>query len=142
MIKGVEIKQLKTFKDERGFFREVIRSSDEFFLEGFAQWSHSFKQRGYFTEQFHVHQNQVDWWYVPLGQIVAVLFDTRQNSDGLFLYYELGQSNQRVLKIPPGVAHGFKVLDNSAHLCYITSQEYNPDDEGRLDLYFDWSEIE
>lgn len=40
-ILGVELKPLATHPDERGFFREVIRVTDEFFEEGFGQWSHS-----------------------------------------------------------------------------------------------------
>ena len=39
MIAGVEIKELVTRPDERGFFREVIRKTDPFFAEGFGQWS-------------------------------------------------------------------------------------------------------
>jgi dTDP-4-dehydrorhamnose 3,5-epimerase len=39
MIHGVEIKELTTHTDERGFFRELIRSSDPIFPEGFGQWS-------------------------------------------------------------------------------------------------------
>lgn len=41
MIKGVVIKKLLTHIDDRGFFREIIRVTDEFFVEGFAQWSYS-----------------------------------------------------------------------------------------------------
>jgi len=41
VIKGVVIKKLLTHIDDRGFFREIIRVTDEFFVEGFAQWSYS-----------------------------------------------------------------------------------------------------
>ena len=47
MIAGVEIKALTTnVDDSRGFFREVIRVTDEFFSEGFGQWSHSLMYAG------------------------------------------------------------------------------------------------
>ena len=41
MIVGVVLRELKTHTDERGFFRELIRVSDDFFAEGFGQWGHS-----------------------------------------------------------------------------------------------------
>ena len=41
MINGIVLKELNTHSDERGFFREIIRVTDEFFAEGFGQWSHS-----------------------------------------------------------------------------------------------------
>ena len=45
MIHGVEIEELETHTDERGFFREVIRVSDPIFSEGFGQWSHTMSIR-------------------------------------------------------------------------------------------------
>jgi dTDP-4-dehydrorhamnose 3,5-epimerase len=45
MIHGVELKRLQTNPDQRGFFRELIRETDPFFGEGFAQWSHSLMER-------------------------------------------------------------------------------------------------
>jgi len=141
LIPDVELRQIQSHKDERGYFREVIKVSDGFFKERFAQWSHSYKYPGYYTEQFHIHKHQVDWWYIVVGQMTAVLFDTRDSADGKFHQFVLSQDKPTVLRIPPGVAHGFKVSDNSVHMMYITSQEYNPDDEGRIDLEFDWSTI-
>ena len=140
MISGVEIKHLVTHKDERGFFREVIRYSDDLFVEQFAQWSHSVKYAGYYTEEFHLHQHQVDWWYVPIGALWVVLIDQRPGGkskpDEIILSH-----GTFVLRIPPGVAHGLKVLEGPAHLMYITSQVYNPADEGRVRLDYDWSKV-
>jgi dTDP-4-dehydrorhamnose 3,5-epimerase len=60
----------------------------------------------------------------------------------LFAEYLLGDNQPaQVLRIPPGVAHGFKVLQGPAHLFYVTSQVYNPEDEGRIPydaLGYDW----
>ena len=41
MISGVVSKNLTTHSDERGYFREIIRVTDDFFAEGFGQFSHS-----------------------------------------------------------------------------------------------------
>ena len=49
------------------------------------------------------------------------------------------------VRIPQGVLHGCRVLSDEAHLFYITSQTYNPDDEGRFpynssEIDHDWGE--
>ena len=77
-IDGVEIKKLATFPDPRGFFREVIRVTDPFFGEGFAQWSHTKSYQGV-VKAWHIHKHQVDWWYVALGRVKVALYDTRMS---------------------------------------------------------------
>jgi dTDP-4-dehydrorhamnose 3,5-epimerase len=132
MIHGVEIKTLATNPDARGFFRELIRVNDDFFGEGFAQWSHSHMARNV-VKAWHYHHRQVDWWYVAVGEVEVVLFDLRAGSPTHHqkMAFRLGETAPGVVRIPPGVAHGLKVLTESAHLFYITSQTYDPDDEGR-----------
>ena len=132
MIYGVQIKTLATNPDPRGFFRELIRSSDDFFGEGFAQWSHSLMAKNV-VKAWHYHHRQVDWWYVAVGEVDVVLFDLRPASPTHKgkMEFRLGESAPGVVRIPPGVAHGLKVLTDSAHLFYITSQTYDPKDEGR-----------
>ncbi|MDB5074559.1 MAG: hypothetical protein JWO42_738, partial [Chloroflexi bacterium] len=79
MIEGVEIKQLSTYPDERGFFREILRSTDALFSEGFGQLSHSLMHCGV-IKAWHIHPNQIDWWYVPIGALKVALHDLRENS--------------------------------------------------------------
>ena len=140
LITGVEIKELKTFPDDRGFFREVIRSSDSFFSESnnFAQWSHSKMGRNT-VKAWHFHHQQIDWWYLGLGVIEVVLYDLREESPTYKqkMQFYLGEeeldsrAKAAVVKIPQGVLHGCKVLTPFAHLFYVTSCTYNPEDEGR-----------
>src|SRR5436190_13617442 len=80
-IIGVELKQLKTHRDQRGFFREVIRVSDPFFENAmnFGQWSHSLMAKNV-VKAWHYHHVQIDWWYIAAGQIQTVLFDNRRES--------------------------------------------------------------
>ena len=145
MILGVALKQLKTNADERGFFRELIRVSDDFFAEGFGQWSHSKMYRDV-IKAWHIHHVQVDWWYVPAGALKVALHDLRVASPTHRQTQELllgDQYGDCVLKIPPGVAHGCKVLSAEAHLFYVTSNVYNPQDEGRIPhddpaIGYDW----
>ena len=74
MIEGVAVHELVTHPDERGFFREIIRVTDPFFSEGFAQFSHSLMHAGV-TKAWHLHEKQVDWWYVSCGLLKVALHD-------------------------------------------------------------------
>src|SRR5260370_8702765 len=76
-IEGVVLKELTTHADERGFFREVIRETDEFF-DHFGQWSHSLMYPGV-AKAWHIHQKQTDWWYV-MGSLKVALSDTPDHS--------------------------------------------------------------
>jgi dTDP-4-dehydrorhamnose 3,5-epimerase len=145
MIHGVMIKKLIRHPDERGYFEEIIRKSDDFFAEGFAQLSHSFMMQGV-VKAWHVHVAQVDWWFCTTGKIKAALYDTRTDSP---TYKELNEliladvPDNIVVKIPPGVAHGMKVLEGPCHFVYATSQVYDPKEEGRIpfddkEIGYDW----
>ena len=141
-IDGVVLKELVTNEDERGFFRELVRETDEFF-DHFGQWSHSMMYAGS-AKAWHIHQRQTDWWYV-IGSIKVVLYDTREGSPtkGKLMEFMMGARRATCLKIPPGVAHGCRALEQS-HLIYITSSVYSPEDEGRIPhddptIGYDWT---
>ncbi len=146
MIDGVKIKELTRHPDERGYFEEIIRKTDDFFSEGFGQASHSFMYEGV-VKAWHIHKTQIDWWYIVSGVVKAALFDMRKDSPTYrqlneFLLGEEGKPNQ-VLKIPAGVAHGLKVIKGPAHLVYVTSGIYAKEEEGRIayddpDIGYDW----
>lgn len=145
MIAGVQIKELTTHSDERGFFREIIRITDEFFAEGFGQFSHSVMYPGV-AKAWHIHKTQVDWWYVPIGNLRLVMKDLREDSPthGELQEIYMGENyTAKAVKIPPGVAHGCKVLGGVTHLFYITSRTYDPAEEGRIPhddpaIGYDW----
>lgn len=144
MITGVSVKKLDIHPDERGFFTEIIRKTDDFFQEGFGQISNSYMHDGV-VKAWHIHKTQIDWWYVVSGVIKAVLCDRRVNfsTHGEIQEYLLGDENRIVLKIPAGVAHGLKVMSGPAHLVYVTSTIYNPAEEGRIayndpEIGYDW----
>jgi dTDP-4-dehydrorhamnose 3,5-epimerase len=65
---------------------------------------------------------------------------THRQTQELFMGDNFGQ---KVLKIPPGVAHGCKAIGGISHLIYVTSSVYNPDEEGRIPyddptIGYDW----
>jgi len=145
MIDGVVFKELVTYPDQRGFFRELIRATDDFFGDGFGQLSHSLLYPGV-AKAWHVHKVQIDWWYVVAGVVKVGLHDTRPGSPTFRQTVEalLGDGQPaRVVRIPPGVAHGCKCLSGPAHLLYVTSKTYDPSDEGRIPhddpaIGYDW----
>ncbi|MBI2822485.1 MAG: dTDP-4-dehydrorhamnose 3,5-epimerase family protein [Acidobacteria bacterium] len=146
MIDGVVLRDLVTHADERGFFREIIRVDDDFFKPGFGQWSHSLMYPGV-AKAWHIHQQQTDWWYVCSGVLKVALHDLRQQSPSYCktMDFLMGENQPaRLLVIPPGVAHGCRCLSGPAHLLYITSHVYNPQDEGRIPhddpaIGYDWA---
>jgi dTDP-4-dehydrorhamnose 3,5-epimerase len=145
-IDGVEIKDLVTHPDERGFFREIIRVTDPFFAEGFGQLSHSMMYPGT-AKAWHIHKTQVDWWYVPLGALKVALYDARPGSatHGVTMELFLGENYPaKALKIPPGVAHGCRAIGGVSHLFYVTSNTYDTGEEGRIahddpEIGYDWT---
>jgi dTDP-4-dehydrorhamnose 3,5-epimerase len=145
MIDGVMIKTLVRHPDERGFFEELIRVSDPFFQEGFGQLARSLMHEGV-VKAWHVHKTQIDWWYAATGTIKVALYDTRKESSSYKTLQEfvLGEEGEEIIvKIPPGVAHGCKVLKGPANLIYVTSTVYSKDEEGRIQyddetIGYDW----
>ncbi len=144
-IEGVVLQELITHRDERGFFREIIRVSDGFFPEGFGQWSHSLMYFGV-IKAWHLHEKQVDWWYVGSGVLRVALHDRRTKSPTYGTTDEFLMGDEQpavVLLVPPGVAHVCKCISGTANLFYITSIVYNADDELRVahddpEIGYDW----
>lgn len=145
MIEGVVLRDLVTHTDERGFFREIIRVTDDFFAAGFGQWSHSLMHPGV-VKAWHIHVQQMDWWYVAGGVLKVALHDTRPDSrtHRQTVDFLMGDNQSaQVLCIPPGVAHGCKCVAGPVHLLYVTSHVYDPADEGRIPyndpgIGYDW----
>ncbi len=145
LIQGVEVKKLVRHRDDRGFFEELIRVTDPFFAEGFGQLSRSMMFPGV-IKAWHIHKTQVDWWYCGKGTLKAVLYDKREDSPTFKQLNEftIGENGEDVIvKIPPGVAHGCKVMGDTAELYYVTSKVYDPEEEGRIEhddpeIGYDW----
>lgn len=144
-IEGVALKELTTYTDERGFFREIIRVTDDFFGAGFGQWSHSLMFDGV-IKAWHYHRVQTDWWYVSSGVLRVGLCDMRPDSPTYKAMMDFLMGDLQpvcVLKVPPGVAHGCKTVQGPVSLFYITSHVYDPSEDIRLpyddpEIDFDW----
>ncbi|HSP55844.1 MAG TPA: dTDP-4-dehydrorhamnose 3,5-epimerase family protein [Dehalococcoidia bacterium] len=116
MIEGVQIKQLKRNADERGFLMELIRSTDEFFTK-FGQCYVSLNYPGV-VRAWHYHKKQEDYFVVVQGMCKVGLYDMREGSPtkGVAEAHYLGDNNNIVLRIPIGVAHGYKTVGTQPSL--------------------------
>lgn len=134
MIDGVATKELLTHADERGFFREIIRSTDDFFSAGFGQLSHALVYTGV-VKAWHAHRRQTQWNYVVAGLIKVALHDTRPDSPTYRQTMEFITGDHqpvRAYAFPPGVAHGYRCLQGPMHIIYVTSGVYDPTEEVRI----------
>jgi dTDP-4-dehydrorhamnose 3,5-epimerase len=128
----------KVFGDERGFFYESWNRRAFDAAVGhpveFVQDNHSRSRQGilrglHFQRPPHAQGKLVR---VVAGSVFDVAVDIRRESPnyGRWVGYELSASNHRQLWIPPGFAHGFLVLSETADFLYKTSDYYAPSAEG------------
>lgn len=146
-IIGVIIKELKIYSDDRGFFAEILKAGEKNFKE-IKQTSYTETYPG-IIKAFHWHKKQWDFWFVARGMAQVVLYDLRKKSstNGETQVIYAGEDNRVVIAIPPGVAHGYRVLGSKkVGLFYHTTQAYDPQnpDEERIPfddpkIGFDWS---
>jgi dTDP-4-dehydrorhamnose 3,5-epimerase len=139
-LPGVLILEPRVFGDERGFFFESFnqRAFDEA-VGGhveFVQDNHSRSERGvlrglHYQLPPHAQGKLVR---VVSGRVFDVAVDMRRSSAtfGRWVGTELSAVEHRQLWIPPGFAHGFLVLSQSADFLYKTTDYYDPSAEGSV----------
>jgi dTDP-4-dehydrorhamnose 3,5-epimerase len=76
---------------------------------------------------WHKHNIQTDYWCCIKGSFKVGLATYENGAE--FVY--LSDKNPRVLKIPPGIYHGYKALEPNSILMYYLTEKYNPKDEFR-----------
>jgi dTDP-4-dehydrorhamnose 3,5-epimerase len=142
-IEGLEIVQLRRFNDDGGSMTELARLQDGQVagIEGFTarQMNYSVMEP-LAIKAFHLHRRQTDVWYVPPSdKLLLVVADVRKGSptEGLVQRIVLGDGNSRLVRIPPGVAHGAKNLRPATPsvIIYFVDVQFSIDehcDEGRL----------
>jgi dTDP-4-dehydrorhamnose 3,5-epimerase len=148
LIQGVRLCALRLYPDDRGYFLEVHRMGlglAAAFPAASAQVSAAFNYAGT-VKAFHYHVRQTDYWAPALGMVQVALVDLRLNSAtfGKRNTIYAGTLAPWQILIPPGVAHGYKVIGSGeAMLIYLTDRFYDPEDEGRLpyndpSINYDW----
>jgi dTDP-4-dehydrorhamnose 3,5-epimerase len=149
LIAGVRVQPFSVYPDDRGYFLEVQRMGRGLAAEfpaGSTQVSAALSYPGS-VKAFHFHLHQTDCWTPAQGLFQVVLVDLRIGSDtfGTKNSMYLGPLRPWQVLIPPGVAHGYKVVGSSeAMLVYLTDRFYNPEDEGRIpyndpSINYDWA---
>ena len=126
----------KVFGDARGFFfesynRQAFREASGIDAD-FVQDNHSRSARGVLRGlHYQLRQAQGKLVRVVRGSVYDVAVDVRRSSPtfGRWVGLELSEDNHRQLWIPPGFAHGFLVLSDSADFLYKTTDYYAPQHE-------------
>ena len=135
MIAGVEVKPLVKHADDRGYLMEILRADDPIFRQ-FGQAYVAMNYPGV-IRAWHWHEQQEDYFCAIQGMVQVPLYDLREGSPthGELNEFFLGEHNLLLLKIPRGVAHGYKTLGASPSLLLnFPSLPYDPQhpDEYRL----------
>jgi dTDP-4-dehydrorhamnose 3,5-epimerase len=138
MIEGVFLKPLNVWADDRGFLFETVRDDDPYFTR-FGQSVITMSYPGV-IKAFHWHEHQDDYWVVAKGMAQVVLHDLRETSStrGQTEAYYIGEHNPRLVAIPRGVAHGYRVLGNEpVLLVYYVTRAYDPKDPDEHRIAYD-----
>ncbi|MGP0593518.1 dTDP-4-dehydrorhamnose 3,5-epimerase [Nitrospira sp. T9] len=137
-IPGLVVVEPRVFEDPRGFFMETFhgnRYSSAGLPAVFVQDNFSHSCRGVLRGlHYQLHQPQGKLVHVIRGEIFDVAVDIRKGSPwfGQWVGETLSGSNKRQLFIPPGFAHGFCVLSESADFLYKCTDYYAPEHEHGL----------
>ncbi|HEX4808957.1 MAG TPA: dTDP-4-dehydrorhamnose 3,5-epimerase family protein [Bryobacteraceae bacterium] len=148
LIDGVEVRPFPLWPDDRGYFLEVARVGQGL-VAGFpaesTQVSAALNYPG-IIKAFHYHRHQTDFWVPAAGLLQVALVDLRRTSPtyGKKNTLYVGALRPWQIAIPPGVAHGYKVIgEQPSMLIYVTNRTYDPKDEGRIAyndtaISYDW----
>lgn len=149
-IPDVLLIEHKVFSDDRGFFFESF--NQKLFCEAtgmdvsFVQDNHSRSNQNVLRGlHYQVKQPQGKLVRVVRGSVFDVAVDIRKKSAtfGQWVGIELSDDRHQQLWVPPGFAHGFVVLSESADFLYKTTDYYAPQHERCIawndpDLAIEW----
>lgn len=148
-VPDVLILEPRVFADERGFFLESYNEkvfTDLGIPYHFVQDNHSRSSRNVLRGlHYQIRHTQGKLVRVVEGEIFDVAVDLRRRSGtfGKSVTVTLSGENKRMIWIPQGFAHGFRVTSPVAHVLYKASDYYTPEQERTLlwsdpDLNIDW----
>ena len=148
-LPGVIVIEPKVFGDARGFFMETYQA--ERYREAgipldFVQDNHSRSAKGVLRGlHYQIEHAQGKLVYVTCGIVFDVAVDIRIGSPTYGQYYShiLSEENHRQMYIPPGFAHGFCVISDSADFVYKCTDYYYPEHERAIrwndaDIGIEW----
>jgi dTDP-4-dehydrorhamnose 3,5-epimerase len=149
-INDVLIIEPQVYGDDRGFFLESF-NAQKFAAEtgvklNFVQDNHSRSSKNVLRGlHYQIQQPQGKLVRVAIGEVLDVAVDIRKNSPtfGEWVSCLLSATNKKQFWVPPGFAHGFIVLSDTADFLYKTTDYYAPQSERAIlwndpDLAIDW----
>jgi len=146
VIEGVATKKLRLLVDERGWLMEILRND----WDVFDRFGQVYVTAAYpnVVKAWHMHKKQTDHVVCVKGLVKLVLYDGRDGTKTKSEINEfvIGEKNPLLVKIPPGVWHGFKAVSEQTALVVNVPTElydYDTPDEYRLppdtkEIPYDW----
>lgn len=134
-LPGIKIIEPRVFGDSRGFFLETYRQSqyvDAGVAGAFVQDNHSRSQKNVLRGlHYQLNHPQGKLVSVAKGEVFDVAVDIRVGSPrfGKWFGIRLSDENHLQLYIPPGFAHGFVVLSETADFLYKCTDYFHPEDD-------------
>jgi dTDP-4-dehydrorhamnose 3,5-epimerase len=134
-LPGVWLIEPTVWRDERGFFFESyqeMKFAELGIRERFVQDNHAKSVKGTLRGlHYQIARPQAKLCRVVQGAVLDVVVDVRRGSPtfGRRVVEELSAENLRMVYVPPGFAHGYAVLTETAEFLYKCSDFYSPQDE-------------
>ena len=131
MIDGVEVYPLRTHEDERGWFMELMRSSN--LPKPVKQSNLVFSREGVIRGLHYHERGQSDLFACLTGMVRIVVLD---RETGETFTVDIGDDNPVTVFVPGIHAHGYEALTDSLFLYHVT-EEYDPDDPDEHEIAWD-----
>ena len=131
MIHGVEVYPLRTHEDERGWFMELMRSSN--LPKPVKQSNLVFSREGVIRGLHYHERGQSDLFACLTGMVRIVVLD---RETGETFTVDIGDDNPVTVFVPGIHAHGYEALTDSLFLYHVT-EEYDPADPDEHEIAWD-----
>lgn len=136
-FQGVEILPKKSFIDERGEFIKLHEINDSTIIKEIKQINISVNHskgtlRGmHYQKGAYVEDKSI---FCLTGKLLDLIIDLRAESDTYMqaIAFELSSDTPYGVFIPKGFAHGFQTLLDNTTIIYLHSNDYKPDEQGRI----------
>ena len=135
MIDGVEVYPLQPHEDERGWFMELMRSSN--LPKPVKQSNLVFSRQGVIRGLHYHERGQSDLFACLSGMVRIVVLD-RETGETFTL--DIGDDNPVTVFVPGIHAHGYEALTDSLFLYHVT-EEYDPADPDEHEIAWDDSRV-
>ena len=135
MIDGVEVYPLPRYEDERGWFMELMRSSN--LPKQVKQSNLVFSRKGVIRGLHYHERGQSDLFACLSGMVRIVVLD---RTTGETFTVDIGDDNPVTVFVPGTHAHGYEALTDSLFLYHVT-EEYDPADPDEHEIAWDDSRV-